>query len=211
MTTHADETRAAAARIEHPWDARALEWPLTKKSVVVEVGGYKGRWALQIAERYGPRLYVFEPQPWGYEVCREVLGDRAEVYGVALGVADGYSSMERRETDGCSLVGPDGAPMPLSVRPGDGRVLVSEIAWVLRNELGLTHIDLMLMNIEGYEYTLLPHMLDQGVLPDRLMVQFHTFADPDGMKTAQIYGRLEELGYRIAWTYGVVLTAWERI
>lgn len=197
--THAEETRAAAQRFDHPWDERAVDWPmLSPGCVVIEVGGYKGRWALQIAERYAPRLYVFEPQGWAYNVCRDVLGERATVFGYGLGVVDGFAHMNGYETDGCTFVGGDG-PM----------AEMCEIGGVVKR-LGLTRIDLMLMNIEGYEYTLLPHMLERGILPDRLMVQFHTFADPSGVATGDIFDRLAEAGYRVAWTYGAVLTAWER-
>lgn len=200
MMTHADETIAAAATIEHPWDARALDWPLTKESVVVEVGGYKGRWALQIAERYQPRLYVFEPQQWAARVCKAVLGVRAHVLDFALGTTTGPVLMGEWETDGCSFV----------KAGAECQAEMIEIGRALR-QLGLDRIDLMLMNIEGYEYQLIPHMLSQDILPDRLMVQFHTFADPGGVLTGQIYERLAACGYRIAWTYGVVLTAWERL
>lgn len=199
MSTHADETRTTAAHVEHPWDERALDWPeLTQDSVVVEVGGYKGRWALQIAERYAPHLYVFEPQAWAANVCREVLGDRAMVLALALGARTDAMLVGEWETDGCSLV-----------KEGTFQIAVAEIGGIFR-QLGLAHIDLMLMNIEGYEYTLIPHMLDKGILPDRLMVQFHTFADPSGTRQVAIYQRLADCGYRTAWTYGVVLTAWER-
>jgi FkbM family methyltransferase len=200
MTTLADETRVAAANIEHEWDRRAIDWPLTGDSVVVEVGGYKGRWALQIAERYHPRLYVFEPQPWAAEVCREVLGDRAMVMRSALGTHTCLIAADRWGTDGCSLVGSTDGP----------KVQMREIGEVFEF-LDLAHIDLMLMNIEGYEYMLIPHMLDRGLLPQRLMVQFHIFADPDGSKGVAIFDRLARLGYTAAWTYGEVLTAWERI
>lgn len=201
MTTLADETRAAAARIEHPWDERALDWPLTKDSVVVEVGGFKGRWALQIAERYAPRLYVFEPQPWAHKTCQEVLGDQATVLPFALGVEDAWLPMGEWETDGCSFV------------KQDERGACAAMRWIVTAfaDLALDHIDLMLMNIEGYEYTLIPHMLDRGILPQRLMVQFHTFADPDGAKGAAVFERLARLGYEIVWTYGEVLTAWRRL
>lgn len=198
MTDLAQETIAAAANPEHPWDRAALDWPLTRDSVVVEVGGYKGRWAYQIAERYQPRLYVFEPQGWAYNVCRDVLGERAMVLGYGLGTHDGFLPMAAYETDGCTFVAGNG-PM----------AEMREIGGVFKR-LGLRYIDLMLMNIEGYEYTLIPHMLDQGILPQRLMVQFHTFADPSGVETGRIYERLAEAGYWIAWSYGVVLTAWER-
>jgi hypothetical protein len=53
-------------------------------------------------------------------------------------------------------------------------------------------------------------MLRYDVWPKRLMVQFHTFADPDGIRLRQIHERLAQLGYRTAWSYGVMLTAWER-
>lgn len=197
------ETHTAAANLDHEWDRRAIDWPLTRESVVVEVGGYKGRWALQIVERYQPRLYVFEPQPWAADVCRAVLGERATVLGYGLGVEDDDLPMMEWETDGCSFV-KDG-------RVGDawGEASIHEIGRVFET-LNIAHIDLMLMNIEGYEYALLPYMLERNILPCRLMVQFHTFVDADGMRLARIHQMLEERGYHIEWTYGVMLTAWER-
>lgn len=192
------EAKASAAEPAYAWDRKAIDWPLDSNSVVVEVGGYKGRWALQIAERYHPRLFVFEPQLWAAEVCKSVLGNHAVVMDYGLGTSNGWQEMGEWETDGCSFV-----------KPGNGKAWITEIelAFAAQN---ITTIDLMLMNIEGYEYTLLPHMLSKGILPKRLMVQFHTFADPDGMALAHIHAALERYGYRIVWTYGVMLTAWER-
>jgi FkbM family methyltransferase len=179
-----DDVRARAANPEHEWDRRALDWPLTMNSVVVEVGGYCGRWALQIAARYHPRLFVFEPQPWAADVCRAVLGDQAQVVQAALGTAFGPAMMDKWETDGCSLV-----------ESGDRQVVMIEIGTAFQ-QLEIGHIDLMLMNIEGYEHTLIPYMLSQGIRPRRLMVQCH------GDMIDQIDG------YRMLWTYGMVLTAW---
>lgn len=187
------ETRAAALDLRHEWDRRAIDWPLTSESVAVEVGGYKGRWALQIAERYQPRLYVFEPQEWAYQVCREVLGNQAHIFNIALGDRAGDFPMGAWETDGCSFL-----------RDGESRVAMREIGEVFAH-YGLTHIDLMLMNIEGYEYALIPHMLDKGILPCRLMIQMHGFAgDSDALRT-----RLSH-HYALLWDYGDVLSAWGR-
>jgi FkbM family methyltransferase len=201
MTTHAAETRAAALNIEHEWDRRAIDWPLTKDSVVVEVGGYKGRWAFQIVGYYQPRLYVFEPQPWAFLVCRNLLRGHAKVLPYALGITDGAFPMGDFETDGCSFV-KEGTQ-----QRGTGQMREIGAAFA---ELSIRHIDLMLINIEGYEYTLIPHMLDRGILPQRLMVQFHDFADPTGEREQAIRGLLVQTGYREVWTYGAVLTAWER-
>lgn len=187
IDTYVAQTRAAAANVEHEWDAKALDWPLTMSSVVVEVGGYTGRWALQIAERYGPRLFVFEPQTWAADICRAVLGKRASVYNVALGDQDATLPMGGYETDGCSFT-----------KPGDQLGQMREIGSMFAQCQITDRIDVMLMNIEGYEYTLLPYMFSQGIRPRWLMVQMH-----DTM--------IEHLdGYHVLWSYGRVLTAWER-
>lgn len=195
--TIADDTRARAAHPEHEWDRKAIDWPLTSDSVVVEVGGYTGRWALQIQERYNPQIVVFEPQFWAFEVCREILSSRTIVLPYGLGIEDGYFPMGKYGTDGCTFVS-----------GGDGQGRMCDIGRVFA-EIGITHIDLMLMNIEGYEYTLIPHMLDRGILPDRLMVQFHP--QPNDERTMAIYDLLETHGYTVVWTYGDVLSAWERV
>jgi FkbM family methyltransferase len=184
-----DDVRARAANPEHEWDRRALDWPLTKESTVVEVGGYCGRWALQIAERYGPRLFVFEPQIWAADVCRAVLADSATVLNYGLGDKDCVLPMGQWETDGCSFVNVTGP------QANFGEIREIEDAFM---ELHIATPDLMLMNIEGYEYTLIPYMLSVGIRPKRLMVQCH----------GDMIDRID--GYRMLWTYGMVLTAWER-
>lgn len=200
MTVYADETRAAAATIEHEWDERAIDWPLDRKSTVIEIGAYKGRWALQIVERYRPRLFVFEPQHWAALVCAEILGKYTTTLAYGLGVRNEQLPMGAWGTDGCSVL-----------KPGDGWGELREIGQAFK-ELKIDQIDLMLMNIEGYEYTLLPHMLGQGIYPDRLMVQFHTFADdPSQIETRRCRRMLKKHGYKIVWDYGMVLSAWERL
>jgi len=198
MSTLAADTIARAANVEHAWDRRAIEWDdLTPSSIVVEVGGYTGRWALQIAERYGPKLFVFEPQGWAAEVCREVLGDRATVLEYALGTQSATLYMGAWGTDGCSFVNPG------SEHEGDMVEIGAAYA-----ALGLARVDLMLMNIEGYEYTLLPHMIARGLLPDRLMVQWHP---PNGGEAQHdaLLAAIERTHRRL-WDYGAVLMAWER-
>lgn len=188
------ETRAAAGTIEHPWDHRALDWPIDASSTVVEVGGYKGRWALQIAERYSPRLFVFEPQPWAAATCRAVLGDRAAVVEAALGDAFKPTIMGAWETDGCSLT-----------LPGEHQVVMVEAGAAFRN-LKIGQPDLLMMNIEGYEYFLLPYLFSRDIRPVRLVVQRHGTPEQD----RALEDVLAQAGYTQLWTYGPVLTAWER-
>lgn len=197
LTRLAAEARAAAANPEHPWDRAAIDWPaLKRESIVVEVGGYKGRWALQIAQRYNPRLYVYEPQHWAVAVCRAALtGYEAQVFPFGLGDHDGHMPMRNYETDGCAFA--------------DEGEYEGEYVGQLRDAARNLPkpIALMLVNIEGYEYTLLPYMLDKGLLPARLMVQWHTHA-ASGAAHDALLARLDaHYGGRL-WDYGPVLMAW---
>lgn len=192
LTQFEAEARAAAANPEHPWDRAALKWPLKKQSIVVEVGGYKGRWALQIAQRYRPRLFVYEPQHWAVAVCRAALaGYEAQVFPFGLGDHDGYLPMRNYETDGCAFSD-----------EGEYVGQLRDAAKILP-----TPIALMLVNIEGYEYTLLPYLLDKGLLPERLMVQWHTHAASSAAHDA-LLARLDAHYGGRTWDYGPVLMAW---
>lgn len=192
------EAIAAADNPEHAWDRKAIEWPhLTSENVVFEVGSFKGRWALQIARLYNPRLYCFEPQAWACDVTAEVLADyNAQVHCYGLGTYNGQRQLGEFGTDGCGF---------LANTRETGQGQVRDIAEVLP-ELGVASIDLMLVNIEGYEHILLPYMLECGIAPDILMVQVHEIG---GYTDEQLRGVLLRNGYTPLWDYGRVLSAWK--
>ena len=185
------------------WDVRSFDWSLTEDSVVVEIGGYKGRWAKEIARLYNPRLYVFEPQQWAYTICKnELLDANAMVFNYALitGV-NSFATLGDSGTDGASL---------LKVNHANKSFVEVKNVLEVFDALELNEIDLLLMNIEGYEFKLLPYMIQTGLL-DRVkcfMVQFHLFA----LASTEYDGLLKkiDLSHRLLWDYGVVLMAWER-
>jgi FkbM family methyltransferase len=186
------------------WDQRSFEWELTAESVVFEVGGYEGRWAAEIQRRYHPVLHVFEPQPWAAEKCRLALADplhRTFVHEYALGVLDGRFPMGEFETDGASF-------LPQPRRQGAGEMVRIDTFLDVRR---IGSVDLMLINIEGYEYDLLPFMIRKGILPRirNLMVQFHAFADLAGTATVDLRKAIGAT-HDILWDYGTTLVAWRR-
>lgn len=192
------EAAEAADNPEHEWDRRAIDWPhLTPESVVFEVGSFKGRWALQIARRYNPRLFCFEPQAWACDVTAAALeGYNAQVFCYGLGVRNETRQLGEFGTDGCSV---------LAATRETASGVLRDIAEVVQ-ELDTPHIDLMLINIEGYEFVLLPYMLDCGIMPDLLMVQIH---EVNGYKGERLGETLSEK-YRLLWDYGLTLSAWKK-
>jgi FkbM family methyltransferase len=130
----ANEAATVAAHIEHEWDEKNLEWPITEQDTVWEVGAFKGRWALQMCQRYNCHVICFEPQEWAAITCKYLLrGYDVEVIDAALGIMDGEVMMSGFGTDGCH-VSSRGVP-----------VRMVDVARFAAPSLAL-------INIEGYDY-----------------------------------------------------------
>lgn len=192
------EAISSADNINYEWDYKNLEWPIDENSIVWEVGSYRGRWALQVCRKYNPCMFCFEPQAWAWDVTRNVLEDfKATCLNYALGIESGIFPMSHHETDACSFVyGVEGATANMRE--------ISEV----KSELGCDIIDLMLLNIEGYEYKLIPHMFGCGIYPRYLSVQFHKYTSEMVGKYIPTRDMIAER-YDLLWDYGMTLSGWE--
>lgn len=209
---------------DNPWDRDSFDWPLTAPAVVVEVGGFTGRWVSGMASRYPGVYHVFEPQPWAAERLRQrfetesLPGADLVLHRYAIGPAPAQVLMGGWETDAASILLDDRfyERHPEEGRRERGVIEVREVGDVFRAHEALAGpIDVMMMNIEGYEFQLLPVMIDLGIIERVrfLCVQFHLDHDPLGPRLgeARIRERLERT-HRIRFDYpDGVLTCWERI
>jgi FkbM family methyltransferase len=181
------------------WDLKSFTWDLRPESVVVECGAFHGRWALEISSRYNPKMYLFEPQAWlTAELKQTFQGRPAKVYPFGLGTETKKTTLWEVGNDGATFV--DGR----DARDAGQLAEIREIKAAF-DEIGMPPITLMLMNIEGGEYTLIPHMFKQGIFPKWFMVQMHLRWGNEQPLRAIIAEH-----YRLLWDYGTILTAWER-
>ena len=184
----------------------AVNWPLTRQSNVVEIGAYKGRWACQIIDKYGCKVFAYEPQLWAFEeiVFEAQIRPSLIPFNYALGTKDGVFPMSEWSTDACSFMYTD-----RRLR-GEGRV--REATQVFAELAHYGHIDLVMMNIEGMEYVLLPYLLDMGVatIIERFCVQWHTFMDESGVIYEAICEKLRAAGFERIWSYFPTLEAWSK-
>lgn len=207
---------------ERELDIKSLDWPgLDDDGLVVEVGGFKGRWASAMAGRYQCRVEVFEPQIWAATRAGEALAEASNAkwgvhhYGLSTLDDEGDQVMGAWGTDGCSLL-KDEVYMETYVGSRDkSNVARFRDALPVLNELG--EIDVMMMNIEGYEYQLLPYIIGGGALDHirYLAVQFHTaFEQAMTGRWANEYEWLYELigqtHREMGWGFGRPLMTWER-
>lgn len=180
----------------------ALDWPINADSIVWEIGGYEGRWAAQIAEKFDPTIEIFEPQTWAFnKLAQRFWGkEKVRLHPYGLWIDSAVLPMSHYETDGASLMNEGGLT-------ADG--VFEDIFGILKAEPN--DIDLALMNIEGAEFILIPYMVGLGLMKRfrYFWCQFHTFADPSGRRKGEIYNGVQ-LTHRVIWDFYPTAVAWER-
>lgn len=130
---------------------RLLDWAIHPNDVVIVIGGYQGATCEFILKRYPKcKLYTFEPQPAMYDV---LIQKGLNAFNYALGTHDDILPMVQAGNYFCSFV-PDGsAPTIEGTMYEFGSVM---------DQLNITEIAWMHFNIEGYEYVLLPYLIETG-------------------------------------------------
>jgi len=143
-----------------------LNYPLTENSLVFDVGGYEGRWAEKIVDRYNPYIYIFEPVPEYCSLIQSKFADNPKVTVLNYGLSDtttktvfhvmGESSSLYRGNERCI------------------EVSLVDVAEVF-TEYKIKEIDLIKINIEGAEYPLLRRMIKCALVEKchDIQVQFH--------------------------------------
>jgi FkbM family methyltransferase len=174
--------------------------PLTPKSVVLDVGGYRGDYSAAVVTRYGCRVHIFEPVPEYVEVLRQRFDPRSPVriHPYGLGATDRMAEFDL-EGDSTGVAAMSGRRITVPLRAVDA----------VFAELPVT-VDLMAINIEGGEYELIPAMA--GLLPgvQRLFIQFH---DVGAQTVAALDHCRRILGatHTQDWSYDMVWESWSRM
>jgi FkbM family methyltransferase len=145
-----------------------LNYDLDDKSVVFDLGGYKGDWAAAILHRYKSNIYIFEPVKDFYAgINKKFIGNpKIHMFEYGLGNKEETLSISLT-TDSSSVFNVEGVKETIQLK--------SLVDFIRTNEI--EHVDLMKINIEGGEYDLLEDVLlhDQAGVFNDIQVQFHRF------------------------------------
>jgi hypothetical protein len=193
------------------------DWPLCKhfdlplNPTIVVVGAYKGR-AMDLLGHMFPqydKIVGFEPQIWAAAEAGERVGNRRDmwIHGVGLGAETRLNvPMGEWHTDAASFVATGAGTR----EQGEGVIMEADAGLKMAGLDADKPIDLMVMNIEGGEYDLIPQLQKTGWLRriDRLAVQWHLYGDTavaektmdNGISALHAYYDLE-IDDRPTWTY----------
>ena len=184
-----------------------LEYPeLTSDSIVFDLGGYLGDFTASMIERYDCNAYIFEPHPEYFSKCIERFSSYKNVMVLNYGLADKDGEfLLSNQSDGSSFINPNH-----SQKNGINCIL-RDFSGVLK-ELDVKNIDLMKINIEGGEFSLMEHIISCGdqAIVRQYQIQFHNFVENAVDRRRQISSALSETHVR-TWCYTFVWENWRRI
>lgn len=178
---------------------------LNESSIVFDVGGYVGDFAHEINEKYGCKVYLFEPHPIFYKTCVERFKNNENVIPLNYGLSDTEGEFFlANSVDGSSFSNPN-----LTNVKGIN-CKVKEFISVM-DDIDVKEIDLLKLNIEGIEYTLLNHLAENNSLNliREYQIQFHNFIEDSSSMRESIVESLSKTHTR-TWCYYFVWENWKK-
>jgi FkbM family methyltransferase len=179
---------------------RGVDWCLCPTglgpdSIVYSFGiGEDVSFELALMDRFNLRIQAFDPTPRSLAWLRgQALPPGFILHEFGLAAWDGFASFTAPA---------DPAHVSYSMIPDVARPAVSAPVHrlaTIASQLGHSRVNLVKMDIEGGEYTVLPECLSSGPPIDQLLVEFHHRWPSVGVAaTRHVIGLLRDAGYRIA-------------
>lgn len=194
--TEAERWRADSGDTTHK-----VDYPLTENSVVIDVGGHTGDWAEEIHRHYGASLWIYEPVTAFYQACWRRFANHPRIVVINTGLWDKDVDSTPLFVDGTSSSLFVSAAQKVNVRLAD----IAELP-ILQGP-----VDLISLNCEGAEYTILERLLDTGLISliEHIQVQFHDILPDAALRRSNIRLRLEQT-HTERYCYPFVWEAWSR-
>ena len=179
-----------------------LNYKLNEQSIVFDIGGYIGDFANLIYEKYKCNVYIFEPSPTFYKICLERFKNNKKIFCFNYGLSDSENEyLLSNEKEASSIA--------KNIIDKNGEFVKIRKFSEVFEELNINKIDLLKVNIEGSEYNLMPHIIEEKLIEriNNIQIQFHIFIADAKEKRDKIINSLEKTHKR-DWCYWFVWENW---
>jgi len=174
------------------------------ESTVIDVGAFVGKWAVRIADKYGAAVHAFELSPTMIPDLAIAFADYPSItlHAYGLGNRDSEIPICRKGLGSSAFAKEKASDLEWDV--GKIRDVVAAL-----DELDLTDVGLMKLNIEGGEYDLLERMIatDRLKSVDTFLIQFHEWLPRAHVRRRRIRKHLAQT-HELAWDYPFVWEKW---
>lgn len=167
---------------------------LDRNSKVLSFGvGEDISFDLELIREYNLTIYAFDPSPKSISwINNQALPTNFKFFPFGISNIDGDILMNPPKQKGH-------VSYKRAIDRADGAVLlpVLKISSIIKM-LQIYKIDLIKMDIEGSEYDCIDEILNMGVLPSQILIEFHhRFFKNGGNKTKEMIKKIRLAGYKL--------------
>ncbi len=176
------------------------------QAVVMDVGAYVGDWAVAVLDNHnGPTVHSFEPNPRSLEKLEEKAKRYPSLHVHPYGLSDSDA------TFALTLQGLGSSTFGAGPVADDAKTVDVELRDVVAvmDELGLDHVDVLKVNIEGGEYPLFARLIEQDMLGrfGTIIIQFHEWV-PGSYRGRLATRRALRKTHELDWDFNFVWEKW---
>lgn len=181
-----------------------LNYSLSDKSLVFDLGGYKGEWAQKISHRYQSRIFIFEPVSSFQQVIAEKFSANPNIQLFPFGLG----GKTRKDI---IFLNDNGSSMYKASGHEHEEIIIVGIEQFFE-EHRVERLDLMKINIEGEEYPLMETILLNNLHLKicNIQVQFHPWIDGAVEKRNRIRQALAKT-HQLTYDFPFVWENWQLI
>lgn len=184
---------------EDPTEECRINYPLNKDSLVIDVGGLTGDWAMRIYCRYFCYIDIYEPHPILVKHVQTNFknNNKVKIYNFGLGGKTGILLLYGDFYNASIFKNNSGK---------ETKVKIIKASDVFQK---YEHINLLKLNVEGAEYEILNDLLDNYDMKkiDNLQIQFHTNVNGYAAMRDEIRCKLTKT-HHMTWNYDYIFENW---
>jgi FkbM family methyltransferase len=168
-------------------------------SIVYTVGvGEDISFDLAVSASFDCQVFAFDPSPIAVAFIRKTqLPDNMAFFPIGLAARDGQEKFFAPQIQGFHSFSKE-----INPSEGNSREIFCEVLTLksMMKRMHHTRIDMVKMDIEGFEYDVIDEMIASDTLPPCLLLEFHHKAYGIGVeRTYEAVDRLISAGYGIFW------------
>jgi FkbM family methyltransferase len=178
-----------------------INYPLTEESIVMDLGGYMGRWANQIIKKYNPYMFIIEPIHYHYNYMVNKFANNNKVKLMNVGISN-------EDKEDIIFINGDQSSFYSAGTSENVKLLTMQSIF---NKWNLEKVDLLQINIEGHEYLLLEYLVNEDILDKfkYIQIQFHQAIENHIMRREAIHTKLKDRGFKNRFNYPFIWESWE--
>lgn len=180
-----------------------ITYDLNEDSIVMDIGGYNGTWADSIISKYNSNIYIVEPVKNFYLGMVNKFADNKKVNLLNVGVSTQNESR---------LIFLNQDATSFKIKSDIFIEVELNTIETIFEKFKLSNVDLLQINIEGEEYSIMEYMINNKFINKfkNIQIQFHCNIENNIIRRENIRRGLESNGFKIKFDYPFVWEGWEK-